>query len=89
MGGNPIENVKYFKFLGILFDENLTWKFHINMVTNQLSKVIGIINRLEHVCLQNALLSLYHSLFATHLSYGLLLWGTRVNRVLKLHFKNC
>ena len=23
--GKPIEHVKYFKFLGILFDENLTW----------------------------------------------------------------
>ena len=32
--GKPIEHVKYFKFLGILFDENLTWKCHINMVTN-------------------------------------------------------
>ena len=28
--GKPIEHVKYFKFLGILFDENLTWKCHIN-----------------------------------------------------------
>ena len=24
--GKPIEHVKYFKFIGILFDENLTWK---------------------------------------------------------------
>ena len=23
--GKPIEHVKYFKFLGKLFDENLTW----------------------------------------------------------------
>ena len=27
--GKPIEHVKYLKFLGILFDENLTWKCHI------------------------------------------------------------
>ena len=26
--GKPIEHVTYFKFLGILFDENLTWKCH-------------------------------------------------------------
>ena len=85
--GKPIEHVKYFKFLGILFDENLTWKCHINMVTNKLSKVIGILNRLKHVYPQNALLSIYHSLFATHLNYGLLLWGTHVNRVSKLQKK--
>ena len=37
-----IEHVQYFKFIDILFDENLTWKCHINMVTNTVSKVIGI-----------------------------------------------
>ena len=48
--GKPIEHVQYFKFLGILFAENLTWKCHINiMVSNKLSKVIGIFNRLKHV----------------------------------------
>ena len=35
---------------------------HINMVTNKLSKVIGIPNRLKHVYPQNVLLSIYHSL---------------------------
>ena len=32
-----IENVKFFKFLGIMFDEDLTWKNHITMITNKLS----------------------------------------------------
>ena len=59
-----IENVKYFKFLGILFDESLTWKCHLNMVTNKIFKVIGILNRLKHVFPQNALLSIYHSFFS-------------------------
>ena len=85
--GKPIEHVKYFKFLGILFDVNLTWKCHINMVTNKLSKVIGILNRLKHVYRQNTLLSIYHSPFGTHLNFGLLLWGTHVNRVSKLQKK--
>ena len=30
-----IENVKHFKFLCILIDESLTWKCHINMLTNK------------------------------------------------------
>ena len=57
------------------------------MVTNKISKVIGILNRLKHVFPQNALLSIYNSLFASHLNYGLLLWGTHVNRVSKLQKK--
>ena len=35
---------------------------------HKISKVIGILNRLKHVFPQNALLSIYHSLFASHLN---------------------
>ena len=82
--GKPIEHVQ---FLGILLNQNLTWKCHIKMVTNKLSKINGILHRLKHVYPQHTLLSIYHSLFATHLNYGLLLWGTHVNRVSKLQKK--
>ena len=58
--------------LCILVDENLTWKCHINVVTNKLSKVIGKLNRLKPVYPQNALLSIFHFLFASHLNYALL-----------------
>ena len=75
--------------------ENWIWSHPIPSIglgrktttTNKLSKVIGILNRLKHVYPQNALLSIYHSLFATHLNYGLLLWDTHVNRVSKLQEK--
>ena len=33
INGKQIENVKLFKFLGIMFDEHLTWKNHITMIT--------------------------------------------------------
>ena len=85
--GKLIENLRSFKFLGIIFDENLLWKSHVNMVTNKMSKIIGILNRLKLVYPQNALLLIYHSLFASHMNYGLLLWGTQVNRVSKLQKK--
>ena len=57
------------------------------MVTNKLSKVIGILNRLKHVHPQNALLSIYHSLFVSQLNYGVLISGTHVNRVSKFQEK--
>ena len=38
-------------------------------------KVIGIFNRYKPVYPQNVLLSIYHSLFASHLNYGLLFMG--------------
>ena len=42
-----IERVSQFRFLGIMIDENLTWKNHVNMITNKLSKIIGILHRLK------------------------------------------
>ena len=42
-----IERVSQFSFLGIMIDENLTCKNHVNMITNKLSKIIGILHRLN------------------------------------------
>ena len=49
INGKQKENVFFLKFLGIVFDEHLTWKNHITMITNKLSKVIGILNRLKNI----------------------------------------
>ena len=42
-----LERVDYTKFLGVLIDENLTWKTHINCVSKTLSRNIGIMNKLK------------------------------------------
>ena len=42
-----------------------------------------MLNRLKHVYPQ----IIYHSLFASHLNYERLLWGTHVNRDSKLQKK--
>ena len=34
--------VDHIKFLGVLFDENLTWKNHINLIENTISTDLGI-----------------------------------------------
>ena len=66
----------------------LTWKNHITMITNTLSKVIGILNRLKDIYPQQALLSIYNALFLSHMTYGLLLWGNQVVQVSKLQKKS-
>ena len=68
INGKQIENVKFFKFLGIMFDEHLTWKNHIAMITNKLSNVIGILNRIKKIYPQQALLSIYALLLKSHMT---------------------
>ena len=82
-----IERVSQFSFLGIMIDENLTWKNHVNMITNKLSKIIGILHRLKCIYPKHILLTIYNSLFIPHVNFGSLVWGTTVERISKLQKK--
>ena len=46
-GKNPVKIVKYVKFLGILMDENLSWKYHITELTRKLSRASSIFFKLD------------------------------------------
>ena len=39
-----VECKDYVKFLGVLIDKNLTWKYHINYIASKISRVVGIIS---------------------------------------------
>ena len=43
-----LDKVKFTKFLGVIIDETLTWKCHIDCVSKTLSRNIGIMNKLKH-----------------------------------------
>ena len=76
-----IEHVPSFNFLGIMLDENLSWKSHIEMVGNKISKVTGILYRLKNVFPENVLFVLYNSLIVSYMNYGLLLWGIHSHKL--------
>ena len=67
--------VSSFNFLGIILDQSLSWKKHVSMVTNKISKTLGILYRLKNIFQENILLTIYQSLIAFHMNYGLLVWG--------------
>ena len=66
-----IERVQTFNFLDIMLNETLSWKSHIAMVSNKISKVIGILYRLKHVFPEYVLFTLYNSLIVSYINYGL------------------
>ena len=53
------ERVESFNFLGIMLDENLSWKSHIEMVGKKIPKVTGILYRLKNIFPENVLFVLY------------------------------
>ena len=48
INGEKIERVYRFNFLGIVLDENLSWKHHIDMISNKIYRCVGVLNRLKH-----------------------------------------
>ena len=73
INGIEIEHVLSFNFLGIMLDEHLSWKSHIEMVGNKISKVTRILYRLKNVFSDKMLFVLYNSLIVSNINYGLLL----------------
>ena len=70
-----LDQKTYIKYLGILIDSNLTWKYHISYITPKIGKIIGVIARLRHFVPSSTLLTLYRSLISPYLLYGLTVWG--------------
>ena len=69
--GKVIKNVSSYNFLGITLDEGLTWKNHIDLIKNEISKTIGVFYRLTKMFPKEFLVTLYNSLIASHLNYGI------------------
>ena len=61
INGHKIEKVNTIRFLGVILDENLSWKFHIKYIENKISKTIGILNRAKPYLDKSSMLSLYSS----------------------------
>ena len=58
-----------YKLLGILFDEHLTFNYHINLLKSKLSRAFICINRIKNFVPQKTLKTIYFSLFHSHLLY--------------------
>ena len=67
------------KFLGILIDDNLSWKSHTNHITKIVSKYNSIIRKVRPFLNKDSLHTLYNTLALPYLSYCTIVWGERNN----------
>ena len=63
------------KFLGILIDENLIWKYHLSHINKKVSRALFSLKQIKYFLPKQCLKTLYYSLIHSHLSYGILVWG--------------
>ena len=75
------------KYLGIFIDNNLTWDYNTIQLSIKLSRTNGILNKLDHFTPLSSLISVYYSLFYSHVTYGCSVWSlTKMLNINKINF---
>ena len=74
---HPISKPSNLKYLGVILDDKLNWKPHIDKLVTQLSKSCGMFFKVKHYTSISVLKSVYFALFHSYLTYSI--WG-RANK---------
>ena len=64
------------KYLGVMIDESLTWKYHIFYICSRVSCNIGIVSKLRHYLSIHHLKQIYYNLIYPYLLYAVIAWGS-------------
>lgn len=73
LGHHKLEMVSVFKFLGVYFDQRLTWSHHITHLYNTCNKIINLlkcISKTKWGADKSTMLLLYKALILSRLDYG-------------------
>ena len=87
IGKKHIAKVKYIKFLGVLLDEHLTWRYHISELSKKLARTCGILFKVKCLLPRSILIMLYNALFLSFVQYGIIVWGQTFASYLEPIFK--
>ena len=75
IGKEHVKQAKYVKVVGLLLDENFSWRYHLSELRKKLARTSGIFFKIRLLLPTSVLVSLYYSLFASFLQYGIIVWG--------------
>ena len=75
LDNNRISDNLYTKFLGLIVDNTLSWKPHIDHLINKLSTTCYVIRSVKLYVNANTVIMIYHSLFRAVMTYGIMFCG--------------
>ena len=88
INNKAIDQKEYIKYLGVLMDTTLSWKFHISNISKKISRSIGIMYKLRPFPPLKVMKDVYYSLIYSHIIYAVEVWGstfkTELNKILIL-----
>jgi hypothetical protein len=63
----PTDSIPAIKYLGVYFDPDLNFKYHLKQLSSKLSRALFQIRRVKNILSKEALKTLYFSLFHCHI----------------------
>ncbi len=70
-----LERVQEHTFLGVIIDQNMSWKPHISYVRSKTARSLGILRKTRHILNLRSLYLLYCTLLLPYLTYCVETWG--------------
>ena len=71
-----ITNATEIKFLGLIIDDTLSWKQHVEQVISKMSTACYALRNIKHVVSLDTLKVIYFTHIHSILSYGIIFWGS-------------
>lgn len=73
--GVSLKRVHETNFLGIILDDKLTWKSHIDHICKKVSRTIGLLTKARKSIGTNSLVVLYNAIIKPYFTYCNIIWG--------------
>ena len=81
LNGIKLSATNHIKYVGITFDEFLTFKDHITLLNAKLKRANNLIAVARYYVSKTLLTQIYYGQFYSHLTYGCQLWGQNENAI--------
>lgn len=78
--GTKIESATMTRFLGVIIDNNLSWKAQTEDICKKVNTFAYALYKLAKIVSIESLLMAYHGYVASTLRYGIIYWGNSVNK---------
>ena len=83
MNHTLIKQVNEFSFIGLTVNNHMDWNSHITIISNKITKTMGIMNRIKKSIPQQIRNLMYNSLILPHtcIYFCITAWGFKYNRI--------
>ena len=83
ISGQKINIICKTKYLGLILDEHLTFKYHLENLKLKLNRANCLLSKIRYFVKFPLLRTIYYALFDTHLRYGCQIWGQNQSKIVE------